>query len=920
MVSLFDRELERPLVQVMWAEAGTPGAALLDQTGYTQPALFAMQYALCGQLRSWGVEPQLVAGHSIGEIAAACVAGVLRLEDAVKLVAARARLMQALPAGGAMASVNASEADVRRSLEEAGAKQVDVAAINGPERVVIAGPRPDVAALCERWRARGTKTKELVVSHAFHSPQMDAILESFGEAAGQLTYYPPKLPLVANVTGKLAGAEVATAEYWVRHVREPVRFADGARALQEAGATIFLEIGPRPTLLGLLPQCLERSDPEATLVASLRPSRDEAASLLEALGDYWTAGGEVDWASVFGDQPRRVELPTYAWQRQSYWLERATDKAAAGEDTGDALLGRRLAAAGCLGSYETRLSLASHAWLGDHRVAGHVVVPGAAIAEMVRRAAANALARPVAVHGLVLQAPLLLPEDDGVRVQIVVSPQNEVSVYSQAATSKARDAWRLHATAAAAAQEDATGTIDLVAVRSRCGEEVEASGLYERFARMGLEYGSGFRGLERVWRNGAEALAKLAAPPQSSGVSPMQLDAALQSLLSLDDVDELRLPFEVDSLRLDGAGATAQWAYARRNGDGGGEVLLLEASGRVLAEARGLRLRSVDRSLFTREAPAQALYRLEWRERPIAAAQADPGRWVLVAQDGSSWAAALGESGLDAVRATSRSLAETLAGVERPAGVLCLWEGRDGESPDATAGRVANEGLEVLQVLVRVRAPVRLRWATRGAAALDETEALEADGVGVSSILGLARTAMQEHPELRCRLVDAPEAADLLRELTAEDDETEVAWRTGRRYAARLVRAAAAEPRSDLALDGTVVVTGGLGALGLHVARWFATRGVPHLVLTGRRGLRTPGAAEAVAELERATRVTVAEVDVADRAGMATVLASIPAELPLVGVVHAAGVLDDGVLVDQRPERFAKCFRRRCRARGTCTS
>jgi len=317
-VALFERELDRPLREVIWAGPSSADAALLDQTAYTQPALFTLEYALAALWRSWGVEPELVAGHSIGELVAACVAGVFSLEDAVRLVAARGRLMQALPTGGAMVSIAAPEAEVAAAVAPHEAS-VSIAAVNGPEQVVIGGASEPVLAIAASFATRGVRTKQLRVSHAFHSPLMGPMLDAFGRVAESITYQRPSLPLISNLSGKLVTNEVSTPGYWVRHVREAVRFADGVKALHEAGAGTFVEVGPGSTLLGLVTACLP--DVEPTLVVSLRVGREEPVSVLEALGGLWSAGARVDWSGVFPVRGARVALPTYPWQRERYWLD-----------------------------------------------------------------------------------------------------------------------------------------------------------------------------------------------------------------------------------------------------------------------------------------------------------------------------------------------------------------------------------------------------------------------------------------------------------------------------------------------------------------------------------------------------------------------------------------------------------------------
>ncbi|MFK0259707.1 acyltransferase domain-containing protein, partial [Streptomyces sp. NPDC090445] len=387
VVGLFAAELGGPSLRgVMFGEDGS-GEGLLDRTVWAQPAIFALEVALFRLVSSWGVRPDFVMGHSVGEIVAAHVAGVLSLGDAVRLVAARGRLMQALRADGAMAAVEGGEEEVRAVLAAGGfGGRLEIAAVNSAVSVVVSGDADAVEEFAGLWKGRGRRAKRLTVSHAFHSPHMDGMLEEFRGVVEGLGFSAPVVALVSNVSGGLADpVEVCSAEYWVRHVRREVRFLDGVRALRAEGVSVFLELGPDGVLSALGPDCLSPEDAEGDVApvfaATLRgDGGSEPGAVLEGLARVHAQGVGVDWAGVLGAGPVGEGLPTYAFQRERFWLDvpaRSGDVAGLGlTAAGHPLLGAVVSLPDGRGTLWTgRLSTAEHPWLADHTLYGQAVLP-----------------------------------------------------------------------------------------------------------------------------------------------------------------------------------------------------------------------------------------------------------------------------------------------------------------------------------------------------------------------------------------------------------------------------------------------------------------------------------------------------------------------------------------------------------------
>ncbi|QKG19188.1 type I modular polyketide synthase, MlsA1 [Actinomadura verrucosospora] len=921
--------------------AGADGAPGLETADVVQPALWAVMVSLAAVWEAAGVHPDAVVGHSQGEIAAACVAGILSVEDAAKVVALRSKALTALAGRGGMLSI-AEPADKARERLAAWGERLSVAAVNGPAATVVSG-EPDalheLAAACE---AESVRNRLLPVDYASHSAQVEAIEQEILDLLKGIVPGQARIPMVSAMTGAFLDGPELDASYWYASLRAPVEFDRAIRVLAEAGHQVFIETSPHPVLASPITDTLEDRAATATVVGTLRRDDGGPDRLLTSLAEAHVRGTAVDWTAVLpAGEP--VDLPTYAFEHRRFWPGRAGaaagDVAAAGLGAlGHPLLGAAVELAGGEGSVFTgRLSLREQPWLADHAIGGRVLLPATAFVELAVRAGYQAGC--VRVEELALAAPLILPPSGAVQIQVTVGAPDEhgrhkVGIYSRAGDAAGAEPWTRHA-AGVLAQDVPAADPDEAAEFAVWPPEgavpVPVDGLYETMAAGGYGYGPTFQGLRAAWRRGDDVFAEVALPEDADasafGLHPALLDAALQATALAGGAaaeSGVRMPFAWNAVSLHAAGASALRVRLRQDSDGVLSLVAADPAGAPVVSVGSLVLRPV---ALEQAEPAgggarDALFAEEWVGLTVPSVR--PGaRWAVVGADPLGLAAGLAAAGVDIdAHADLDGLVEDGAPV--PDVVLAGISGAASDTmPEAgdvpgDARALAGQVLELLQGWLaepRLESS-RLVLVSRAAVA-----ARPGDGVAdvaAAAARGLVRSGQAENPD---RLV----LADLPADTTAEDwaafaaapvaDEPELAIRDGAAHGRRLARPAIGPaPENEPAADrpaGTVLITGGTGTLGGLVARHLvATKRAGHVVLASRSGAGAPGAAGLAADLAAGgAGVQVTMCDAAERDALGALLDRVPADRPLSTVVHTAGVLDDGVIESLSPARLATVMR-----------
>jgi len=565
--------LDIPLLELLYpTNKGQRTTDPLDEATYAQPALFAIEYALAKLWQSWGVEAEVVIGHSMGEYAAACFAGVFSLADGLRLISERGRLMQQEAEAGQMVAVLASAEQVTEIIKPF-AHEVSIGVINTPQNLVISGRPSGIQAAVQALNAAGLDTRPLKIFVASHSPLMDGILDKFTAVLKTVTYHRPRIKIVSNLTGQLVEHEVTTVAYWQQHLRQSVRFAQGMATLFELGINTFIEVGPKPTLLSLGQQTVVETGHALSLLwlPSLYPKQQtDWRQMLESLGQLYMHGAQLNWRQV--DEPRhKVSLPTYPFQRKRYWLDQRAKTRTLGE-AGHPLIGtiRRSPTSQEI-SFQTTLSANQPTYLSDHRVFEQVILPGTAYLEMALAAGKQLFPREaIELINITFQQPLILT-DETTTVQIMFSPLAKGYRWQIFSLVTAGHEWLLHSAGEIFINNEpfVMNKRSLAELQGHCTREISVQTHYENCAAQGIDYGTSFQCITELYGGADESLGlvrlsdTLQSETKQYRLHPALLDSCLQVSNAAITIEATYLPFAVEQLRLYQGEAKAVWSYAK---------------------------------------------------------------------------------------------------------------------------------------------------------------------------------------------------------------------------------------------------------------------------------------------------------------------------------------------------------------------
>ena len=956
--------LEKSLLDLIFK---LPNSQLLEQTQITQPVLFSFEYALAKLWQSWGIEPSALLGHSIGEYVAACLAGVFSLEDALKLVTQRGRLMGELPQNGSMTAIYADYETVVAALTSY-QNQVNIGSANG-SITVISGVNEIVDQLEKIFIDQGYKTKRLAVSHAFHSPLMEPILDDFAKVLENISLHKPSLTIISNITGKPIGQEIATPDYWVNHLRSTVQFSQGFQFLIDSGYRCFLEVGSKPVLLGMAR--LISPNQEILWLPSIVPGQDEQAQMYRSLATLFVNGYSVEWTQVF-KQGKRISLPTYPFQRERYWISNSEFSITDIKTNLHPFIRdfKKLATGEIV--FEGEISSDQPNYLQEHKVFEKVLFPATGFIEAILAASQKILPdNLIILQNVSIHQGLLLSETP-IILQMIFKPQKlskqsySFEIFSHNPTV---DQWILHVTGEVESNNlKGVAESEFKKDATEEGEAVSISRFYELYQQMGISYGKGFQGIQELFslKNGSQAKISIdrSLADQRYCFHPVLLDACLQSIgAAFSEIhgQELHLPYGFSSLELFRNPGDQVWTKVDVKSDSQGEMCvdvdIYNQQKQLCARFTNLKARRTKPEILQRlwqETEKNCFYQIQWKKldllptvtnnlnnswlifvhpktalNPLINLLKKAGEKVIIVEIGNNYQCYSQDYFvINSAENTDfqRLYQQAYPSGELPTGIIFSWETVSFAEDTESFYTSCQAALNLIQTLTNNWQKLPDLWLiTRGANQVLEDPSLEPQQ---SYLWGLGAVINQEYPQMRCVCLDlstteeAEEAELLFNQLHTSNNELRLALRQGNCYGARLVSAPpkppvhgglggaipAAQKQQFVSKEGAYLITGGLGKLGLLVAEWLSKMGASHLVLCSRNIKSQP---ELIASFaEKGTEITIISIDISSPVEMERLFSRFGTNLPcLRGVIHAAAVLDDGLLVNQNWQKYQNVMR-----------
>jgi acyl transferase domain-containing protein/acyl carrier protein len=922
---LFVPHLGRSIREIMHGD----DAQLLARTLYTQPAIFSLQHSLCALWESWGIRPAAAAGHSIGEFAAACNAGILTLEDAITLVACRAALMDSIPCCGLMASLPCTEAEVTPLVAEM-ADRVSIAAINTGQSVVISGQSEAVQQIVARMEQQGRQARYLQVSHPFHSPVMDPILGRFEQAAKAVTTCAATIPMVSGLTGLVATADdFRSPSYWRRQLREPVRFGAALETLLQEGQTAFVEIGSAPILCGFGKTV--SADSGHAWLPSLRSGQDDLLQITASLCSLVERGQAAsrDYYRDHGCCP--VQLPTYPFQRTSYWTRPeppAVSAASSRARGGDPLLGERIESPALLGGvlFSTRFTPHSPRFIAEHVIYDRFLSPAAAhlcmMAAAARQAADDAGA-PVVLRDVHFVRPLLVGEE-GREVQVILGAAQDgvrpARIVSRACGDSGAT-WQEHCLGTACTIAESGSSEALDTIKKRCTESLDPAAFYDAFHAAGYQVGPSYCRIREILAGSAESLCRLEGVTRPGDPDPGLMDSILQSISAasyefrqaIEGGERIYIPMGALEVMFIAPLESEIWCHSRSRTTGAAieaDVRVYSSEGALLMVIDGFSLRRTDRrTMFAAETTPGMLYQLDWKKIEPTGEKSRAGQYLISGDAAGAGSlateiAALGESCL---QVSSETVASEAVARSRSCDSLSVLIVAPFAEPEAGLENLPQQLADLSALIaglgeqLSLSEGVKLWLLTKGAAPVENDMPNPLQG----AFQGIGRAAALEYPQIWGGMVDLDAVPagrtvkELLTFIASPDNEREAAIRGHSLFVPKLVRMPAHSGNSIAGFrnDVSYLITGGTGSLGLVLAESLAGAGARHICLTGRKEPGGEAAARIAALTASGATVTFMQADASSVADLDRLFADFGTSMPpLGGLFHLAGMLDDAPL------------------------